>query len=130
MDDNRATLPKSERLSWKRHVDTLFAHGSSFVAYPLRIIYFPIKNDHREANVSILIHVPKKKLKHAVDRNFVKRRIRENYRLRKHALDNVFTDGGQSLLLAFLYLDGKPSTFATLGRAMEKALKTLCERLK
>jgi ribonuclease P protein component len=130
MDDRRATLPKSERLSWKRHVDALFANGSSFVAYPLRVIYFPVRNDKQDTRVSVLIHTPKKKLKHAVDRNFVKRRIRENYRLRKHILTDAFTDDGLSLLVAFLYLDNRKSAFATIGRAMEKALSTLCEKIK
>jgi ribonuclease P protein component len=130
MDGKRATLPKSERLSGKRHVDALFANGSSFVAYPLRVIYFHTEKDKRTATVSVLIHVPKKKLKHAADRNFVKRRIRENYRLRKHVLTDALADcGGQSLLLAFLYLDSRKSAFATVGQAMEKALHTLCKKV-
>ncbi|MDR1602662.1 MAG: ribonuclease P protein component [Tannerella sp.] len=130
MDDKRATLPKSERLSSKSLVDALFANGSSFVAYPLRVIYSPVQDDNRTATVSVLIHAPKKKLKRAVDRNFIKRRIRESYRLRKHVLIDALADsGGQSLLVAFLYLDSRKSAFATIGKAMEKALLTLCKKV-
>ncbi|MDR0757543.1 MAG: ribonuclease P protein component [Tannerella sp.] len=129
MDNRRATLTKSERLSGKRHVDTLFANGSSFVVYPLRVIYFHMEKDKRTETVSVLVHVPKKKLRHATDRNFVKRRIRENYRLRKHVLTGALAGGGQSLLVAFLYLDTRKSAFATVGRAMEKALHTLCRKV-
>ncbi|MDR2119425.1 MAG: ribonuclease P protein component [Tannerella sp.] len=129
MDDSCATLSKNERLSGKRHIDALFVDGSSFISYPLRVIYLPMKNDKYGVRVSVLIHAPKKKLKHAVDRNFVKRRIRENYRLRKHILSGAFADG-ESLLVAFLYLDSRKSTFATIGQAMEKALHTLYEKIK
>ncbi|MDR1332437.1 MAG: ribonuclease P protein component [Tannerella sp.] len=130
MDANRAIFPKSERLSWKRHVDTLFAGGSSFIAYPLRVIYFPVEGDGSECRVSVLVNVSKKKLKRAVDRNFIKRRIRENYRLRKHMLTAAFDGGSPSLLLAFLYIDDRKTTFAVLGRAMEKALRTLGEKIQ
>lgn len=124
------TLPRSERLSWKRHIDTLFANGSSFVAYPLRVIYLPMKKDNPETMASVLINVSKRKLKRAVDRNFVKRRIRESYRLHKDILTGTLADGEWSLLTAFLYIDNKKTPFATIDKAMTKALQTLCTKVK
>jgi ribonuclease P protein component len=65
MVNRRYTLSKEERLSWKRYIDQLFAKGQSFVAFPLRVVYLPVKEDSL-APVSILISVPKKKFKRAV----------------------------------------------------------------
>ncbi|MDR2139108.1 MAG: ribonuclease P protein component [Tannerella sp.] len=125
MDAKRATFPKSERLAWKRHIDRLFAEGKSFVSFPLRVVYLPVKTESVAAAISVLVSVPKKKLRHAVDRNFVKRRIRESYRLRKQAVFRSFAGRDEMLLLAFLYLDAQKDAFAVIDAAMEKALATL-----
>lgn len=128
MGDNRATLPKSERLYGKRLIDKLFTNGLSFVSYPLRVVYLPI-SDASETNVSVLFNVPKKKIKHAVDRNFIKRRMRESYRLQKHLVTTVLAHRRQLLLVAFLYIDDRKASFATISRAMQKALQTLSEKV-
>ncbi|MDR3261453.1 MAG: ribonuclease P protein component [Tannerella sp.] len=124
-DKQSATFPKSERLSWKRHVDRLFAEGASFISYPLRIVYLPVKKEFAVAAVSVLVSVPKRKIKHAVDRNFIKRRMRESYRLRKQDLLRLFTEKDEALLIAFLYLKEEKSSFDVIDRAMEKAFHSL-----
>ncbi|MDR3194383.1 MAG: ribonuclease P protein component [Tannerella sp.] len=125
MGTKRATFPKSERLSWKRHIDRLFAEGRSFISYPLRIVYLEVKREQTVTGISILVSVPKKKLRHAVDRNCVKRRIRESYRLRKQDVLRSSAENDKALLLAFLYLDTKKNSFGSLDKAMEKALNSL-----
>ncbi len=128
MNNSRTTFPKIERLSWKRHIDLLFQQGASHVAFPLRMIYLPVDQDDRGASVAMLVCVPKKRLKHAVDRNNVKRRVRESYRLRKHDLIDLYTAKNKKLLLAFLYLENETCSYAKIDRAMKKLLQTIQEQ--
>jgi ribonuclease P protein component len=125
MGAKRATFPKSERLSWKRHIDRLFKEGKSFVSFPLRVIYLPVKKESVSVAVSVLVSVPKRKLRHAADRNFVKRRIRESYRLRKEDVVCPLAGKDGMLLLAFLYQYTQKSSFAVIDAAMKKALASL-----
>jgi ribonuclease P protein component len=105
----------------------LFQKGESFVSFPLKVIYLPIDKEDTDTLVSILVSVSKKRFKNAVDRNYIKRRVRESYRLRKHDLLNVFAGKNKKMLLAFLYLHNEKSSFAKIDRAMAKVLKTIQE---
>lgn len=129
MDSSRTTFPKNERLSLKHHLDILFQEGLSFVVYPIRVIYLPLAIDPSNSFVSLLISVPKRKIKHAVDRNYIKRRIRESYRLRKHDLIRFCLEKEKKLLLAFIYLDDEKSSFKKIDRAMNKVTHTLQEKI-
>ncbi|MDR2763418.1 MAG: ribonuclease P protein component [Tannerella sp.] len=130
MDAKRATFPKSERLSWKRHVDKLFAEGESFVSFPLRVVYLPVTTASVGATVAVLVSVSKRKLRHAADRNFVKRRIRESYRLRKQDVFRLLAGKNRRLLLAFLYQGAQKDSFAVIDAAMEKAIASLQKALQ
>ena len=128
MDNRRSTFPKNERLAWKRHIDLLFQKGMSFVVFPLRVIYLLVDKDNSDASVSMLVSVSKKKLKNAVDRNYIKRRVCESYRLRKHDLTHLYSEKNKTLLLAFLYLDNTKVSYEQIDRAMAKAIQTLQEK--
>ncbi len=83
MKEKRNSFSKRERLSGKMAVDRLFASGKSFFVYPFLVQYEELK-EPRSVPFQILISVSKRKFKHAVDRNSIKRQIRESYRLMKH----------------------------------------------
>lgn len=125
MVNRKFTFPKQERLSWKRHIDLLFANGRSFVAFPLRVIYLPVEEDALSARASVLISVPKKKFKRAVKRNLIKRRMREAYRIHKQELFDALAKNRQRMLVAFLYLDKEILPFSDIEKAMQKALDVL-----
>lgn len=127
-DDKKLTFPKEERISWKRHLDLLFMQGQSFVVYPLRVIYFPIRKEDVEAEVSIVVSVPKKKFKHAVDRNLLKRRIRESYRTQKYELTEHTTRKDMALLIAFIYISKDKSLFGIIDKAVSKAMRILIQK--
>ncbi len=91
------TYPKSEKLKSKNTIDLLFLKGKSVSKYPLRLVFVALENEISTVNknedhskVKIGVSVSKKYFKHAVDRNFYKRTLRETYRLNKHLIiDNL-----------------------------------------
>ena len=99
------TFKKKERIVSNLLIETLFGkgHSQSLSAYPLRAVYIQTEHSEGCAPVQILISVPKKRFKHAVDRNRVKRQIREAYRHHKQILEGTVAEGKQ-LLIAFIWL--------------------------
>ena len=78
LEKRRYTLNKSERLCSKKLIERLFAGGNkSFPSFPLRVVYMTLDTEETTADASILISVPKKRFKHAIKRNLVKRQVRE-----------------------------------------------------
>lgn len=125
-NNRRYTLSKPERLSWKRYIDLLFKEGQSFTAFPLRVIYLPVEK--LPAPVSFLVSVPKKNIRKAVGRNYIKRQVREAYRVRKYELTDALAESNRSLLLAFLYLDKEIRPFADMEKAMTKVVQLLRDK--
>lgn len=115
------TFRKSERLCSRRLIDQLFEPGQSksIAAYPLRLVYQTAKE-----NTALLISVPKRYFKHAVDRNRVKRQIREAYRTNKHILPE-----GMPLHLAILWLDSKHYPTATIEKKVRNILTRCAEAI-
>jgi len=100
------TFKKEERLCSRKHLDLLFKNGSSFLLYPFRVSYIFI-DEPAPVKAQVVINVPKKRYKRATDRNLLKRRIREAYRLNKQEefYNQLPTDKG--LLLFSIQFVGK-----------------------
>ncbi|UKI46114.1 MAG: ribonuclease P protein component [Phocaeicola vulgatus] len=130
MMDNRYTFSKEERLSRKRDIDTLFADGKSFIAYPLRVIFLLAEQSEGSVPVSILTSVSKKRFKRAVKRNLIKRQVREAYRIQKQDLCNCVQEKGKSLKVAFIYIDKEIYLQKDIEKAMAKALRVLKEKME
>ena len=83
------SYPKVEKLKSKTTIDLLFSKGKSVSKYPLRMVY--VEDDfEKNLDLKVGVSVSKKNFKHAVDRNYFKRVLRECYRLNKHILkDNL-----------------------------------------
>jgi ribonuclease P protein component len=94
-------FPKEERLSSKKIIEELFSKGSSNYLYPFRIIMLG-KNEENKDFPRILITVPKKNFKKAVDRNRIRRQIREAYRKNKSVIFSE-KNGIMPLYLAIIY---------------------------
>ena len=79
------TYPKTEKLKSKNTIDLLFSEGKSVSKYPLRLVFVENPLEEKEI-IKMGVSVSKKHFKHAVDRNYFKRLLRETYRLNKHIL--------------------------------------------
>lgn len=110
------TFPKSEKLCGQINIDHLYRHGKRFVAWPLRVTYMPI-----EDATQVLVWAPKSLFKKAVDRNHLRRLMREAYRLNKDIIE------GEDIhyQLAFNYIDKEKQPYATIEKAICKALKRI-----
>ena len=124
------TFRKRERMVSQRLIDDLFAGGNSHSvsSFPLRAVYkLCERNDHDEP-LQMLISVPKKHFHHAVDRNRVKRQVREAWRLHKQLLAEALASDKQ-LLIAFVWLS---DTFLSTQEVEERVtgiVKRLQEKL-
>lgn len=115
------TLPKNERLHSKKSIKELFDKGSSFFLYPFKVLV--LESDLVETN-QVLFSVSKKKIRKAVNRNFVKRRIKEAYRLNKHLLD---TPTNKKKLIALIYVSSDLDSFHKLQPRIQKVLKKIAQ---
>ena len=133
------TFTKAERLNSKLAIDKLFAGGNaSTVAFPLRIVYMRVNIEQKngvdvkdvDPPVSILVSVPKKRFRHATDRNRMKRLVREAYRLNKHILWDALKDKDYKLAIAFVCITDNLPTFRAVNKSMVKALTQISEKQK
>lgn len=124
----RNTFPLKEHLKSKRVIEKLYAEGASVTAYPLRAVF--LEQQDQDPAAAILISVAKKRFRHAVDRNLVKRRIREAYRTSKHPLIEALENDGKKIAIAILYIDTKHNSTAFIKRKMEKLLDNIITKYR
>ena len=116
------TFGKAERLSRKKWIQELFDKGSSFNFYPYRILYID-HPDSASSHNQVMFTVPKRLFKRAVDRNKVRRRMREAYRLNKGP-DSL----SGKLLIAYIYTAREILPSTLLREKLEKTWRTISER--
>jgi ribonuclease P protein component len=116
---------KEERLCSKKSLDLLFKNGSSFLLYPFRLTFLFVDEPHQYP-AQVVINVAKKRYKHAVDRNLIKRRTREAYRLQKEQLLYTSLANRKDLLLLSLQFIGKEKyDYAFFEKKLAMAFKKL-----
>lgn len=118
------TLRKEERICSRKLMDQLFNGDTarSMSSFPLRVVFLSTERLPDQPPVSILISVPKRHFHHAVDRNRVKRQLREAFRLNKQMLslpEKTHAD------IAFVWLDDKHYD----TRQVEKRVRKLLVRI-
>jgi ribonuclease P protein component len=116
---------REERLKSKKMLGALFKGGNSFVAYPLRVVWLPTETvlATTPPPVQVAISVPKRNFKTAVERNLLKRRIREAYRLNKQALLEKIQPADKSVAIMIMYIAKEPLTFAEIQSGVLKMIR-------
>lgn len=99
------------------------------MSYPFRIVYLETAQ-YGSMPLSILISIPKKRVKSAVDRNRMKRLGREAYRLNKHLFLSNGLAENENLDVAFIYVADKLCDYATVEKGIRKAIKELNHRIE
>ncbi|MBP8903273.1 MAG: ribonuclease P protein component [Paludibacteraceae bacterium] len=119
------TFPKKEHLYGEKVIENLHTTGSSFLVYPLRVVYLNVSQPDEQIPVRVMIGVSKKKFKKAVDRNRAKRLMREAYRLNKSSLVSIIKKEEVKIYLSFQYIADEMLTFDEISTKMQKALDRL-----
>ena len=115
------TFSKSEKLKSQKQIEQLFEKGKAITAFPLKLIYLKT-NDENKVGVS----VSKRIFSRAVDRNRIKRLLREAYRVNKKMLIDNNVDGYAFMIL---YLGDNLPEFGAVDRKVKELFNKLFERL-
>jgi len=115
-------FPKSERLKSRKEIGTLFKSGSSIGVYPLRAVWKVGQDIEKMGALQVAVSVPKKKFRRAVDRNRLRRQVRESYRLRRGQL-NMQVIPPVSLMILYTGVEALPYT--VIDAAMNRMLRKL-----
>lgn len=124
----RFTFKKEERVTGKKRIEHLFAHGQSFLAYPFMIVFYEYAATSE--SVSILISIPKKRLKRATARNRMKRLVREAYRLNKNIFQSDLLLDNHRVDIAFVYVKDELADYNIVEKSVCKALREISNKLE
>ena len=121
-------FPKKQKLCNETAIKKLFSNGKSFVIEPIRLIWKEEVNLDEVAIKSIIV-VPKKKLKLATERNVVKRRMKEAYRLHNAELDSSLKSKNTQLNIAFIYQKEEILSYKVIEEKIKLILGRLSEEI-
>ena len=127
-------LPKGERLYLREEIERLHDRGRSFVSYPIRIVWLtdPIATltPGDQAQVAVMTSVAKRRFKHAVDRNRIKRMTRAAYRLHKEPLWQAATQHHCTVRLALQSVAKTRPTYPEIEQAVERAVARIVKEIE
>ncbi|TAI47614.1 ribonuclease P protein component [Flagellimonas allohymeniacidonis] len=118
------SFPKGEKLTHKRVFEQLFNEGAQIRAFPLQLRYVRL-NSIDKAPIKVAVTAPKRKFKQAVQRNRIKRMVREAYRRNKPM---VFNNIEGNFAFLFLYLGNKVPVYLEVEQAMKQLLQDFLKK--
>ena len=142
------SLSKNERLKSYKRIRLLFAEGEKLRVNPL-LVYYRVESKVEGVEVApsslvpfspslvpspssplqMGVSVSSKYFKRAVDRNLLKRRIREAYRKQKSTLKQLLEEKGIKVDVFFVYIEADIIDYETIYQSMTIALKTLIQKI-
>ena len=118
-------FPKQQKLCNETAIKEMFSNGKSFVIHPIRLVWKE-EGDSDTVAIKSIIVVPKKQLKLAADRNIVRRRMKEAYRLNKIEIEYFLADKNKQLNIAIVYQNEKILSYTEI----EEKIKLILGRLR
>lgn len=113
----RFTFSTKEKLKSRKQIELLFKEGNSLKHFPLRLKY--LKVEEFETPIKVAFSVPKRNVKLAVDRNRIKRLMREAYRLSKHEFQ---LNNNVGFIMMFIYTDKHERTYLEIEKKMQRII--------
>jgi len=120
------SFKKEERLKSRKIIDALFKRGESVFVFPIKLIWKEEDDTTFNTPVKVSFTVPKRAFPKAVQRNFIKRKMREAYRLNKHVFYAKAKENQKQYAMMFIYVAREPLPYKTV----EKAIVSLLARIR
>lgn len=126
-------LYKAEKLCSTAAVSRMFECGSSFIAYPLRVVWAESQTAAASSQpapaVRFMITIPKKRVRRAVKRVLLRRRVREAYRLNRDALVPAVAAAGKKIDIAFIYVSDEEKSYQSIEKRVRAILSAVAADL-
>lgn len=120
---------KEYKLCSKTIIDAIFSEGSSVKQFPFLIRFLPAELN-TEKSLQVVLSVPKRSFKKAVDRNRIKRLLREATRFEKHILETYLEKKNIQIALFVIFTAREEIDLHTLQLKMQKAFNKIIEQLE
>ena len=126
------TFRRGERLKSRKEIGLLFSGKSrSFAQYPLRLVWRYMDERKSDFPLQFAMSVPKRRFKRAVQRNRLRRRIREAFRLHKsELLGDLPATSQRQLAWMVLYIGKEEASYQEIDVAMQKMMRRFMDQLK
>ena len=121
------TFPKKEKLKSKKDIGLLFSKGKAITIFPIRLLFVELKDPKDDMPFKVGVSVSKRLFKRAVDRNLIKRRMREAYRLNKSLLSTEKQSNTTYFNIAFVYIGNEIVDSSVIHSKLKKAMEKLKE---
>ena len=122
------SFKRGERLKSRKVIDRLFREGKSFGQYPLRVVWCTVEVPLSGSPIQFAVTVPKRKFPKAVQRNRIKRQLREAYRQKKHFLYEGLKGVEVQIAFMIIYTGKETPSSLSVEKAMDKIIKRLLKK--
>jgi ribonuclease P protein component len=117
---------KKEKLKSRKQLEQLFANGKSFLVFPIKVFYMEVADSTSPLQTGV--GVGSRHFKKAVDRNRIKRLMREHYRLNKNILQEHLIIKEKKAIVFLLYIDKAMPSFESLNGKITIVLEKLASK--
>lgn len=122
------TFHKSERLKSRKVIQQLFREGRSFAHYPFRLVWTSLEEPLSDSAVQFAVSVPRRRFRKAVERNRIKRQIKEAWRLNKHLLYRGLDEERSQIALMVIYTGKEIMPTAELKHRMRQMIRRFLKK--
>ena len=124
------SFSREERLKSFRLIRELFNHGKRKAVYPVMVFYMPVDPIEQGIPIQIGVSVSRKKFNKAVDRNLLKRRMRESYRRNSSDLKTYLSSRDIHLAVFFVFIGKDISSYKAINASLKKLLNVLKQTIR
>lgn len=121
-DFSRQTLKRSSMLKHKADIENLFRKGRKANIDYIKCTYITRRTESSQGSVRIFVSAPKKYLHHAVDRNLMKRRMRESIRKNLAEMRKAAAENNICLDIAFVFRSNNIQDYSDVERIIVLSL--------